>query len=81
MTNKAITQDEFPPFHRVQVPLVDADLDMSDIKRLATWCEREAKKYAVNVAQLIRERQAESIQPIEPQIASPIFVKGKGQVT
>lgn len=37
---------ELPPLPKVQVPRVDADIDLMDIKRLATWCERTAKDYA-----------------------------------
>ena len=43
---------ELPPLHRPQVPLIDADIDLMDIRRLADWCEKTAKEYAREAVRL-----------------------------
>lgn len=37
---------KLPPLARPQVPLVEADVSLIDIKVLARWCERTATEYA-----------------------------------
>lgn len=41
------TQDiNLPPLRRPQVPRIDADIDLADIRRLVDWCEKTARSYA-----------------------------------
>lgn len=37
---------KLPPLPRLRVPLIEADVDLLDIKVLARWCERTAADYA-----------------------------------
>lgn len=37
---------KLPPLPRIQVPLIEADVSLLDIKVLAQWCERTATDYA-----------------------------------
>ena len=37
---------KLPPLPRLQVPLIEADVSLLDIKALARWCERTATDYA-----------------------------------
>lgn len=37
---------KLPPLSRLRVPLIEADVDLLDIKVLAQWCERIATDYA-----------------------------------
>lgn len=37
---------KLPPLPRLQVPFIEADVSMIDIKVLAQWCERTATAYA-----------------------------------
>ena len=37
---------KLPPLPRLRVPLIEADVDLLDIKVLAQWCERTATDYA-----------------------------------
>ena len=37
---------KLPPLPRLRVPLIEADVDLLDIKVLARWCERTATDYA-----------------------------------
>lgn len=47
---------ELPQLHRPQVPLIDADIDLMDIRRLADWCEKTAKEYARAAVEADRQR-------------------------
>lgn len=40
------THIKLPPLRRPQVPRIDADIDLMDIRRLADWCEKTARSYA-----------------------------------
>ena len=35
-----------PPLHRPQVPRIDADINLMDIRRLIEWCEKTARSHA-----------------------------------
>lgn len=37
---------KLPPLPRLRVPLIEADVDLLDIKVLVRWCERTATDYA-----------------------------------
>jgi len=37
---------ELPPLPRPQVPRIDADIDLMDIRRLVNWCEKTANEHA-----------------------------------
>lgn len=41
-----MTDIELPELPRLQVPRIDADIDLMDIRRLAKWAEGIAKDYA-----------------------------------
>lgn len=47
---------ELPPLPRPRVPLIDADVDLMDIHRLAKWCEKTAKDYARAAIEADRQR-------------------------
>lgn len=49
---------QLPPMAKPQVPIVDADIDIMDIKRLAAWCERTAKEYARLAVEHDRHRRS-----------------------
>lgn len=64
---------ELPPLPRPQVPRIDADVDLMDIRRLANWCEKTAKDYARAAVEADRNRrgisnatQACNMQSTEP---------------
>lgn len=49
MSNEQSMNDndiKLPPLPRLQVPPIEADVDLLDIKVLARWCERTATDYA-----------------------------------
>lgn len=70
--NQMNTHDmiELPPLPRPQVPRIDADIDLMDIRRFATWCEKTAKDYAR--AAIEADRQANNLEPLTP--AEAVFV-------
>ena len=35
-----------PPLRHPQVPRIDADIDLADLRRLVDWCEKTARSYA-----------------------------------
>lgn len=53
---------ELPPLAKPQVPRINADIDLMDIRRLAQWCERTAQNYAR--AAIEHDRQQRTIDGI-----------------
>lgn len=53
---------ELPPLPRPQVPRIDADVDLMDIRRLANWCEKTAKDYARAAVEADRQRRGEPVK-------------------
>lgn len=41
-----MTDIKLPPLPRLQVPYVEADVSLDDIKALVCWCQRTAIDYA-----------------------------------
>ena len=62
----AMTDDiELPEPPRLQVPLIDADIDLMDVRRIAKWAEGIAKQYARAAVLADRERRAQpSAEPV-----------------
>lgn len=48
---------ELPPLPRPQVPLIDADIDLMDIRRLVNWCEKIANEHARAAIEADRNRR------------------------
>lgn len=51
---------KLPPMPSIQVPRIEADVSMLDIKVLARWCERIATEYASAALKKEREAHAET---------------------
>jgi hypothetical protein len=72
---------QLPELPRLQVPRIDADVDLMDIRQLVKWCEKFAKDYARAAVLADRERRAqpapgEWIPVCErlPEIGIPVLV-------
>lgn len=53
---------ELPPLPGPQVPLIDADIDLMDIRRLASWCEDTAKGYARDAIEAERSKRIAALE-------------------
>lgn len=53
-----------PPLPRLRVPLIEADVDLLDIKVLAQWCERTATDYARAAVEAEREACARACEAV-----------------
>lgn len=54
------TEIKLPPLPRLQVPRIDADIDLMDIRRLVKWAENIANAHAYAAVEADRkERSAE----------------------
>lgn len=58
----ASTHIDLPPLPMPQVPLIDADIDLMDIRRLADWCKKTAKEYARAAVEADRQRRGEPVK-------------------
>lgn len=56
---------ELPPLPRPRVPLIDADVDLMDIGRLANWCEKTAKDYARAAVEADRKQRFEKGEALQ----------------
>ena len=52
---------ELPPLPRPQVPRIDADIDLIDIRRLAQWAERIANEHAIAAIEADRQARGEPV--------------------
>lgn len=56
-----MTEIKLPPLPRLQVPRIDADIDLMDIRRLAQWAEGVAKDYAIAALEAARKARGEPV--------------------
>lgn len=61
MTDREV---KLPPLPRLQVPLIDCDPSLADIRTLVKWCERVARAHA-NAA-ILADREAQKAEGHEP---------------
>ena len=67
---------KLPPLPRLQVPLIEADVSLLDIKVLARWCERTATDYARAAVLADREgRQQARMKPAMSEMNTNEHVK------
>lgn len=61
-----------PPLRRPQVPLIDADIDLADVRRLADWCEKTARSYARAAIESATAQLRQQLADTQAQLAEAL---------